>query len=483
MNEFQFAALQNRRRFLREVAGGFGMAALGDLLTADGLTAASTGLPDVNALAPRQPHYQAKAKHVIFMFMEGGPSQYELFDPKPGLRQYHGQPLPESMTKDLKLAFIKPSAAVMASNFAFHKRGQSGMELSELWPELGQCADDMTLIRSMHTDAFNHHPGQLLLFTGSIQFGRPSMGSWATYGLGSESQNLPGFVVLTSGRGTSGGTSNFGSGFLPSHYQGTLFRNTGDPILYLSNPPGVSIAYQRETLEAVSALNAHRYATTGDMEIASRISSYELAFRMQASAPGLLDFSNEPRAIREMYGVDSEDRELRQYATNCLLARRLVERGVRFVMMMDASWDHHSELNKQLPKRTQKVDKPTAALVKDLKQRGLLDETLLVWGGEFGRTPLVEMRRPNDADNAGRDHHPNAYSMWAAGGGFKGGYTHGETDELCLNVTKDPVHVHDLQATIMHSLGFEHTRLTYRHMGRDFRLTDVAGNVVKKLLA
>jgi arylsulfatase A-like enzyme len=309
------------------------------------------------------------------------------------------------------------------------------------------------------------------------------MGSWAVYGLGSESRNLPGFVVLTSGRGTSGGTSNFGSGFLPSYYQGTLFRNSGDPILYLSNPPGVSAELQQETLRAVGAMNSERYAATGDMEIASRISSYELAFRMQASAPDLLDFSTEPASIREMYGIDSQDKDQRQFAANCLLARRLVERGVRFVLMMDASWDHHSELKKQLAQKCRKIDQATAALIKDLKQRGLLDQTLLVWGGEFGRTPLVEMRRPGEAGNAGRDHHPNAYSMWMAGGGCKRGYVHGKTDELCLTIRENPVHVHDLQATLLHCLGLDHTRLTYRHMGRDFRLTDVAGNVVPELLA
>lgn len=482
MDLTSFKRIQGRRQFLSQAAGGIGVAALGELLSADGLTAAST-LPTSAPLAARTPHFAPKAKHVIYMFMEGGPSQYELFDPKPGLEKWHGKPLPESMTKDLKLAFIKPSAAVMASNFKFHRRGRYGMELSELLPELGKHADDLTLVRSMHTDAFNHHPGQLLLFTGSIQFGRPSMGAWAIYGLGSESQNLPGFVVLSSGRGTSGGTSNFGSGFLPSHYQGTVFRNTGEPILYLSNPEGVSKEAQRQTLDTVAELNAHRYETTGDVEIASRISSYELAFRMQMSAPDLLDFSNEPASILDRYGVNSEDKDQRQFATNCLLARRLVERGVRFVLMMDASWDHHSELNKQLPVRCKKIDKPTAALIADLKQRGLLDETLLVWSGEFGRTPLVEMRRPNDTGNAGRDHHPNAYSLWMAGGGTRGGYVHGSTDELCLNVTKDPVHVHDLQATILHCLGFQHERLTYRHMGRDFRLTDVAGKVVSQLLA
>lgn len=463
----------NRREFLSKGTCGVGAAALGELLHAEAS----------NPLAPRPPHFAPKAKSVIYMFMEGGPSQFELFDEKPALRKWHGQPLPESMTRDLKLAFIKPSAAVMASAFRFQRYGKCGMELSELLPNLGSCADDLTLVRSMHTDAFNHHPGQLLLFTGSIQFGRPSAGSWVTYGLGSESQNLPGFVVLTSGRGTSGGASNFGSGFLPSHYQGTVFRNSGDPILYLSNPKGVTTDLQRETLRTVNAMNAERHMMTGDREIDSRIASYELAFRMQMSAPELLDFKSEPASILEMYGVNSPDKEQRQFAANCLLARRLVERGVRFVMMMDASWDHHSELQKQLPRRCQKIDQPTAALIKDLKQRGLLDSTLLVWGGEFGRTPMVEMRRPNDAGNAGRDHHPNAYSMWMAGGGFKGGYVHGMTDDLCLNVVEKPVHVHDLQATLLHCMGIDHERLTYRHMGRNFRLTDVEGNVVKELLA
>jgi hypothetical protein len=417
------------------------------------------------------------------MFMEGGPSQYELFDEKPALNEYNGKPLPPSLTKDLKLAFIKPTAAVMGSSFQFHRHGKSGMPLSELLPHLGSCADDICLVRSMHTDAFNHHPGQLMLFTGHTQFGRPTMGSWAVYGLGSESQNLPGFVVLTSGSGTSGGASNFASGFLPSHYQGTLFRNEGEPILYLSSPEGITRKTQRLTLDLVGKLNHARYETTGDVEIASRIAAYELAFRMQTAGPELLDFSNEPAAIREMYGVDSEDADQRQYATNCLLARRMVERGVRFVLMMDASWDHHSELKKNLPKRCQKVDRPTAVLLKDLKQRGLLEETLVIWGGEFGRTPMVELRRPEDADNAGRDHHPNAYSMWMAGGGFRGGQVIGKSDDFGLNIVEDPVHIHDLQATILHLLGFDHTNLTYRHMGRDFRLTDVEGNIVDKILA
>jgi hypothetical protein len=333
----------------------------------------------------------------------------------------------------------------------------------------------------MHTDAFNHHPGQALLFTGSIQLGRPTMGAWVLYGLGSESKNLPGFVVLSSGVGTSGGASNFSCGFLPSHYQGTLFRNSGDPILYLSNPDGVSPDTQRETLDLIGDLNREHLSETGDQEIASRIANYELAWRMQSAAPELADLSSEPQHIREMYGLD--DPVTRQFATNCILARRLVERGVRFVLMMDASWDQHTYLNRDLKKNCNRTDKPAAALIKDLKQRGLLDSTLVVWGGEFGRTPIVEIRNTADPENGGRDHHPLAYSMWLAGGGIRGGQVIGKTDELGFSIVEDPVHVHDLQATILHCLGFDHTRLTYRHMGRDFRLTDVHGEVVKKMLA
>ena len=473
-------ALRSRRSFLRTAANGVGMWALGDLLAADGLTAA-TANPD-DPLAPRAPHFAPKAKHVIYMFMEGGPSQYELFDPKPELEKWDGKSLPSEMTKDLKLAFIKPTAKVMGSRFKFSPHGQSGMVLSELWPHLGEVADDIALVRSVHTDAFNHHPGQLLLFTGSIVPGRPTFGAWSLYGLGSESKNLPGFVVLSSGKGTSGGATNFSSGFMPSHYQGTQFRNQGDPILYLSNPEGVSRDTQRATLDFVNDMNRMRYEATGDGEIESRINNYELAFRMQMEAPDLMDFSDEKPETLEMYGLNSDNEHRKQYATNCLLARRLVERGVRFVLMMDASWDDHTYLNDKLPKRMDEVDKPTAALIKDLKRLGLLDETLVVWGGEFGRTPMVEIRKPEEAANAGRDHHPHAFSMWMAGGGLKGGLTYGETDGLCLNVAKDPVHVHDLQATWLHQLGFDHEKLTYRFMGRDFRLTDVHGKVVQGLL-
>lgn len=476
MSPRDYRSLLRRRRFLKEVACGIGMMGLADLLAADSHTAATA-----NPLAPKAPHFPGKAKNLIFMFMEGAPSQMDLYDPKPALQKYAGQPLPESLSSQLRLAFTKKDAKILPSPRIFRPHGQSGIEYSDYIPHIASCADDLCLVRSMRTDAFNHHPGQALLFTGSIQLGRPTMGAWVLYGLGSESKNLPGFVVLSSGVGTSGGASNFSCGFLPSHYQGTLFRNAGDPILYLSNPEGVSPETQRETLDLIGDLNREHLAETGDQEIASRIANYELAWRMQSAAPELADLSGEPPHIREMYGLD--DPVTRQFATNCILARRLVERGVRFVLMMDASWDQHTYLNRDLKKNCDRTDKPAAALIKDLKQRGLLESTLVVWGGEFGRTPIVEIRNTADPDNAGRDHHPLAYSMWLAGGGIRGGQVIGKTDELGFNVAEDPVHIHDLQATILHCLGFDHTRLTYRHMGRDFRLTDVHGEVVKKMLA
>ncbi|HLH20196.1 MAG TPA: DUF1501 domain-containing protein [Bryobacteraceae bacterium] len=477
MDREEFLKIQTRRSFFQQCAGGIGIIALAELLAAEGRAAA----PEVNPLAPKKPHFPAKAKNVIFMFMEGGPSQLDLFDPKPELQKWSGKPLPPSMTKDLRLAFTKPNAAVLASPRTFQRYGKSGIEFSDYIPHIGSCADDLCLVRGMYTDAFNHHPGQLLLFGGSIQVGRPTMGAWVLYGLGSESQNLPGFVVLSSGTGTSGGTSNWSSGFLPSTYQGVVFRSSGDPVLYLSNPSGITREMQRASLDVLKDLNEEHYAATGDLEIASRISSYELAFRMQAAAPELLDFSKESPETLEMYGVNRENS--RQFATNCLLARRMVERGVRFVMLTHASWDDHTDLNRKLKKNCDIADQPTAALIKDLKQRGLLENTLVVWGGEFGRTPMVEIRDPRDANNAGRDHHPLAYSLFLAGGGIRGGTVVGKTDDLCMNVTEDKVHVHDLQATILHCLGLDHTRLTYHHMGRDFRLTDVAGNVVQKMLA
>ncbi|MBI2686074.1 MAG: DUF1501 domain-containing protein [Acidobacteria bacterium] len=469
-------AIQKRREFLQKITGGLGTIAVADLLARNGYGATAA----TNPLAPRKPHYAPKAKRVIFLFQEGAPSQMDLFDPKPLLTEWHGKSLPPSLTKDMKLAFIKPTAAVLGSPRTFKKYGQAGMDLSDLLPHTASIADDICLVRSMQSDQFNHHPGQLQLFTGHNQVGRPSMGSWALYGLGSESENLPGFVVLSSGVGTSGGTDNFSSGFLPSTYAGTQFRNSGDPILYLSNPTGISNQTQRARLDAIRDMNQMHQAQTGDDEINARIHSYELAYKMQASAPELLDFSKESQATLDMYGIGKEPNA---YATNCLLARRMIERGVRFVLLMHASWDHHSSINQNLPKQTKTTDQPSAALIKDLKQRGLLDETLVVWAGEFGRTPMSEMRRPEDADNAGRDHNPNGFSIWLSGGGVKTGQVIGKTDDFSLNILEDKVHINDLQATILHLLGFDHTRLTYRFMGREFRLTDVHGEIVRKLIS
>src|SRR3984893_9438255 len=467
----EFLKIQSRRSFFRSCAGGIETLALASLLEREGLA---------DPLTPKAPPFAPHAKNVICLFMEGAPSQMDLFDPKPALQKYSGQSLPPSMTKDLRLAFIKPTAAVLASPRKFTPHGNSGIEFSDFIPHIASCADDICLVRSMVTDAFNHHPGQLLLFTGSQQFGRPTMGAWVVYGLGSESQNLPGFVVLSSGVGTSGGESNFASGFLPSTYQGVMFRTGPEPIVYLKSPEGVSREQQRASLDVLRDLNQERLQTTGDAEIASCIASYELAFRMQAAGPDLLDFSKESPSTLDMYGVNAE--KTRAFGTNCLLARRMVERGVRFVMLMHASWDQHTYLNRDLKKNCDITDQPAAALLKDLKQRGLLDSTLVIWGGEFGRTPMVEIRNTADPENAGRDHHPLAYSMWMAGGGIKGGQVVGKTDDLGFNIVEDKIHVHDLQATILQCLGFDHTRLTYHYMGRDFRLTDVSGNVVKKLL-
>ncbi|MCA2963584.1 MAG: DUF1501 domain-containing protein [Acidobacteriaceae bacterium] len=466
--------MTNRRELLGRLGSGFGLVALQHLLARDGYGAAA------NPMAPKQPPLPAKAKRVIFLFMEGAPSQMDLFDPKPLLQEWHGKSLPASMTKDLKLAFIKPTATILGSPRTFQRYGPQGMEIADQLPHTASIAGDLCFVRSMHSDQFNHHPGQLKLFTGHNQVGRPAMGSWVTYGLGSESQNLPGFVVLSSGSGTSGGSDNFSSGFLPTTYAGTPFRSTGDPILYLKNPEGVDPARQRARLDALRDLNEMRQAVTGDEEISSRIHSYELAFRMQSSSPELLDFSGESAATKEMYGIGQE--ATNAYGTNCLLARRMIERGVRFVMLMHGSWDHHSSINTGLPKQCRTTDQPAAALIRDLKQRGLLEDTLVVWGGEFGRTPMSEFRRPEDASNAGRDHNPNGYTMWMTGGGIRTGQVIGKTDDFGLNILEDKVDINDLQATMLHLLGFDHTKLTYRFMGREFRLTDVHGEVVRKLV-
>jgi hypothetical protein len=492
MNSTQAVFLPARREFLTSTASGIGLVALATLLQEEGLLAAqaSTG---VNPLAPRPPHFAPRARACICIYLEGAPSQLDLFDPKPKLQEMHLKPLPESFTKGIRFAFLKKESAVLVgSPRQFQPRGQCGMELSDFLPHLGTCADDIALIRSMHTESFNHHPGQLAMNCGVPTFGRPSMGAWLTYGLGSESHNIPGYVVLTAGKGTSGGTSNWSSGFLPTAYQGVLFRNQGEPVLNLNNPPGLSVEMQRQTVAALRELNSQRQAAVHDPEIAGRIASYELAFRMQAAAPELIDLSGETKETLEQYGVNRDEPEkggrgytpgvFRAFATNCLLARRLVERGVRFINLYHASWDHHSDLDRQLAFNCRMADQPVAALLKDLKRRGLLDTTLVIWASEFGRTPLGENNQGKD-DNTGRDHHPYAYSIWMAGGGIKGGQVIGKTDELGWHTVEDRVHVNDYQATVLHLFGLDHLRLTYRFQGREFRLTDIGGQVVKKLLA
>jgi len=486
--------LASRRLFLANAANGVGMLALASLLGQEGALAAPAADATPDPLAPRAPHFAPRAKNCIFIYLEGAPSQIDLFDRKPRLRELHGQPLPESFTRDVRFAFIqKESATILGSPREFRRYGKCGMELADLWPHLGECADDLALIRSMHTEQFNHHPGQLMMNTGFPLFGRPAAGAWLTYGLGSESRDLPGYVVLTAGRGTSGGASNWSSGFLPSTYQGVLFRNQGDPVLNLGNPAGLSVEMQRKSLDALRDLNRERLGRLGDPEIAARIAAYELAFRMQAATPELMDLRSESPRTLEAYGVGRDEGGLKSvrgaggsgtfstFSANCLLARRLVERGVRFVNLFHASWDHHSDLDNEIVFCTKMADQPVAALLKDLKQRGLLDSTLVVWASEFGRTPLGENRRGSQP-NTGRDHHPFAFSIWMAGGGIKGGQVIGATDDLGWHITHDPIHVNDFHATLLHLFGVDHTRLTYRFQGRDFRLTDVAGKVVHRLL-
>ena len=398
-----------------------------------------------------------------------------MFDHKPELARLDGTLPPADLLKGYRAAFINPNSKLLGPKFRFARHGQSGAELSELLPHLAGVADEIAIVKSMTTDAFNHAPAQILMSTGSTQFGRPSLGSWATYGLGSESQDLPGFVVFSTGKkGPSGGNSNWGSGFLPTVHQGVQFRNSGDPVLYLSNPPGIDSQVQRDSLDTLGRLNRVRLDAVGDPEIATRISSFEMAFRMQSVAPEVMDIGREPRHVLAMYGAEPGKPS---FANTCVLARRLVERGVRFVEIFHEAWDQHGNLVNDLKANCHDTDQACAALIMDLKQRGLLDDTLVIWGGEFGRTPMVQ------GGNDGRDHHPNAFTMWLAGGGIKAGVTLGETDDLGFQAVKDKVHVHDLQATILHLLGFDHTRLTYRFQGRDFRLTDVAGEVVKGLLA
>ncbi len=469
-----------RRHFFRECGVGVGKIALATLLTeafARGARAAEPRVP-AGPLSPKQPHFTPRAKRVIHLFMAGAPSQLDLFDYKPTLAKYEGKPIPPEIIGGQRYAFIQPDAAALGPRFRFAKHGQCGAELSEVLPHLAGVVDDLCIVKSMKTDQFNHAPAQIFFNSGFSQPGRPSMGAWVTYGLGAETTDLPAFVVMSTGAGISGGAANWSSGFLPSVYAGVRFRNQGDPILDVSNPAGVDARLQRDSLDLVGALNRQGLQRDGDPEIATRISSYELAYRLQTSAPELMDLSRESKATLELYGADPAKPS---FARACLLARRMIERGVRFVNIYHEGWDAHSDVVGNHRANCAATDQASAALVKDLKQRGLLDDTLVVWGGEFGRTPMVESD-PTLGRKFGRDHHPQAFTMWMAGGGVKPGLTYGATDELGFNVVENPVHVHDLQATILHLLGLNHERLTYHHAGRDFRLTDVHGQVVSALL-
>lgn len=470
-----------RRHFFSRCSLGLGSIALASLLNERAAAAVETlDLP--NPMAPKRPHFAPRAKNIIYLFMAGGPSQLELFDYKPKLIELNGQPIPDSYIEGKRFAFMGTShgTKLLGTRRQFQRHGQSGMWVSELFPHTAGIVDDAAFVTSCSTNLFNHAPAKLFMNTGSGQFGRPSMGSWVTYGLGSESQNLPGFVVLQSGpRGPRGGSVLWASGFLPTSYQGVPLRSQGDPILDIASPRGVTPERQRESIDAIRDLNLKRLVETGDQEISTRISAYEMAYRMQSSAPELIDLSGETDATLELYGVEKNKPS---FARNCLLARRLVERGVRFVQLYHTNWDSHGgpgeNLQSDFEKVCRDVDQGQAALVKDLKARGLLKDTLVIWGGEFGRTPMGENR-----DTTGRNHHIDAFTMWMAGGGIKPGVILGQTDELGFNAVEDRVHVHDLHASILHLLGIDHKRLTFRFQGRDFRLTDVHGELVPKLFA
>ncbi|MDB5390695.1 MAG: hypothetical protein JWM11_6341 [Planctomycetaceae bacterium] len=470
------ATYLSRRWFLGDCGVGLASIAASSLLAAETVPATPSQAGSVeNPLAPKKPHYPAKAKRVIYLFQAGAPSHLELFDNKPELTKRNGQLPPAELLKGYRAAFINPNSALLGPKFKFAKHGNCGMELSEVLPHTAKIADNLCLIRSMQTEAVNHAPGQMMMNSGSQQFGRPSFGSWTLYGLGSESADLPGFVVLTSAKGTSGGASNYGNGFLPTMYGGTPFRSAGDPVLYLSNPKGVDQETQRTSLDALNRLNGLALQSELDPEIAARIHSYEMAYRLQTSAPDLMDLGQESQATLDKYGIKSPKDA--SFARNCLLSRRLIERGVRFVQLFHEVWDQHGNLTGGVKQNALDTDQASAALVSDLKERGLLEDTIVIWGGEFGRTPMVQ------GGNDGRDHHNRCFSLWLAGGGIKAGHTHGQTDDFGFNVSANPVLVHDLHATLLHLLGFDHTRLTYRFQGRDYRLTDVHGRIVKEILA
>lgn len=495
MNDFdkRLTRAITRRHFFEKCGVGLGALTLNLMLQKDGwaadgvskgggpLHSLTPGDVDMaNPLAPRKPPAPAKAKRVIYLFMAGAPSQLDLFDDKPKLRELSGQKPPPSLLEGKRFAFLKGNETLLGTKRTFEQVGQCGMTISELLPHTKKIADDVCWLRGMSTDVFNHGPAKLFMNSGFQAPGRPSFGSWLTYGLGSESRDLPGFVVLQSGpRGPRGGSTLWSSGFLPTAFQGVPFRGSGDPILNLRSPEGLTREQEHDFYDAVEALNQLRHEETGDPEILTRINSYETAFKMQTSAPELMDIKKETPETLALYGVEPGKPS---FANNCLLARRLIERGVRFVQLYHTDWDHHGDksnnLSDSIETRCREVDQASAALVTDLKRRGLLDDTIVIWGGEFGRTPMGEVRA-----TVGRDHHIDAFTMWIAGGGFKPGFIHGATDELGFGPTEGAKHVHDLHATLLHQLGFDHTRLTYRFQGRDFRLTDVHGEVVKEILA
>ncbi len=471
--------LLTRRQLFGRAATGIGTAALASLLNPSVLNAGGV----LGA-----PHFAPKAKRVIYLFMSGGPSHIDLFDYKPKLKDHHGQELPGSVRMGQRITGMTAGQSTfpcVAPMFKFSQHGKSGAWVSELLPNIAKVVDDIAIVKSVNTEAINHDPATTYIQTGSQQPGRPSLGAWLSYGLGSENQDLPAFIVMIS-QGSGNKTDQpifsrlWGSGFLPTQHQGVRFRSGDDPVLYLSNPPGMDRETRRRMLDGVGRLNQMAAESFGDPEINTRISQYEMAYRMQTSVPGLTDLSGESRETIDLYGIDDKGVD-GGFARNCLLARRMVERGVRFVQLMHRGWDQHSALPMQIRGQCKDIDKPSAALVMDLKRRGLLDDTLVIWGGEFGRT--VYSQGALTKDNYGRDHHGRCFTVWMAGGGIKPGISHGETDDYCYNVVKDPVHIHDLNATVLRCLGIDHTRLTFRFQGRDFRLTDVHGNVVKELLA
>lgn len=479
---FERFQLATRRHFLRDSQLALGGIALSSLL---GGTSAGASPDVVNPLAPRAPHFAAKAKRVIYLHLTGSPPHLDLYDYKPELVKRDGQPCPDEFLKGKRFAFTSGVPKLLGTPRKFEQHGQGGVWLSDAVPHFHGVADEMCVIKSMTTDQFNHAPAELLLYTGSPRSGRPSLGAWTTYGLGTENENLPGFVVLiSSGVQPNGGKNSFGSGFLPSVFQGVQCRSKGDPVLYASDPAGMDRELRRESLDALRDLNELQAQELGHPETTTRIAQFELAFRMQVSVPEVMDISRESKETLEAYGAQPGGAS---FGNNCLLARRLVEQGVRYVQLFDWGWDFHGtgpgeDIRDGLTRKCATMDKPVAALIKDLRQRGLLDDTLIICGGEFGRTPFREGRTAG-GNVLGRDHYPDVYSMWMAGGGVKGGYSHGESDELGFSIAKDKVHVHDLQATILHLLGFDHTKLSYRFQGRDYRLTDVHGNVVKQILA